>query len=120
MRQLSHHATILPVVNPEESLCYYTDLLGFRCTFKWENPVSYAVIKKDEISIHLVKTDHNIQVSRHPQAYIFCFNVDQIYEELNEEGVSFLEPLHITNYKMKEFSVQDPDGHILIFGQEIS
>ena len=120
MTKLSHHATILPVNEIEPSLRFYVDLLGFTCTFTWEDPVSYAVLKRDGVSIHLSLQDQPVQVAESTSCYVFCHDVEALSEEFKAKGIAFHEPLNTTDYRMKEFAVKDPEGHKVCFGQELS
>ena len=47
----SHAATVFPVKNVEQSVAFYSKKLGFTVTFTWEEPMSYAVLKKGSVSI---------------------------------------------------------------------
>jgi catechol 2,3-dioxygenase-like lactoylglutathione lyase family enzyme len=119
---ISHSATILPCANLEESISFYREKLGFRLTFTWEDPVSYAVLKLgDSISIHLVSKDPNhITCTLHTSVCIFSHDIDALYLEYKNRDVPISNPLALQEYGMKEFDITDPDGHILAFGQEVS
>lgn len=116
MPGLSHHATILPVSQMERSLGYYVQQLGFECTFQWEEPPTYAVLKQDGVSIHLALSDDPIPLNSHARIYIFCSDVDKLYQLLQKRSIEFIQELNTADYHMKEFQVIDPDGHILVFG----
>ncbi len=116
---LSHSATIFPVSDMERSLVFYRDQLGFEVTFAWEDPVSYAVLKRDDISIHLSLSDGTVTTSGHTALYIFPYDVDAVYSELKAKGVSFLTDIGDRDYGMRDFDIKDPDGHILSFGKGI-
>lgn len=119
MENFSHHATILPVSNIQGSLKFYTQKLGFTCTFKWDDPPTYAVLKRGGVSVHLALHEE-VMIAKNVRAYTFCHNVEAVYKEFQEQGVSFHEPLSKMDYGMQEFSLKDLDGHILAFGQEVS
>ena len=54
---ISHAATVLPVSNLQEALTYYTEKLGFEVNFLLHEPPNYAVLKLNEVSIHLSQVD---------------------------------------------------------------
>ena len=114
--KLSHHATILPVSNVENSITYYTAKLGFTCSFKWEEPPSYAVLKRDGITINisLQENPHHTDMA---SMYIFCYDVKSIYKEYRNNNVVFEEELNSTDYGMREFVILDIDHNKLVFGQ---
>ncbi|GMN09564.1 hypothetical protein MTsPCn9_16070 [Croceitalea sp. MTPC9] len=117
MKQLlSHQATILPVSNVENSIIYYTTKLGFTCSFKWEIPASYAVLKRDGITINLT-LEEKIKDLENASICIFCHDVITVYEEYLKKGVAFAEQLNSTDYSMNEFVIVDIDNNKIIFGQ---
>ena len=50
--------------------------------------------------------------------YFYPLDILSLYEHLTKMQLSPT-PLQPTDYGMQEFSVQDPDGHLLSFGAEI-
>jgi len=113
----SHAATVLPVKNVEQSVAFYSKKLGFTVTFTWEEPMSYAVLKKGSVSIHLVKKDdHHTPSKKHCALYIFVHNVDDIYQICVNEKIPMLNMPETRDYKMKDFDIVDPDGYIITFG----
>ena len=119
MAQLSHHATILPVTDMQRSLDFYTKKLDFTCSFTWEEPVSYAVLKRDRVSIHLALQDKVVIAPENVMCYIFCEDVESVYKALQNRQVSFEESLNQADYGMKEFVIKDPQGFRIAFGQEV-
>ncbi|KPM48472.1 VOC family protein [Jiulongibacter sediminis] len=113
----SHSATIFPVKNIQESIVFYTQKLGFSKTFDWGEPVSYAVLKKGGVNIHLSTPDSfNPPSSEHCSLYIFVYNVQEIYEKCLSEGVKILNAPETRDYKMTDFDILDPDGYLITFG----
>ena len=49
--------------------------------------------------------------------YFYPDDVQALHAHVVSQGIDAT-PLHVTFYGMKEFSMQDPDGHMLCFGQE--
>lgn len=47
MTNISHFAFIIQVKDSEETAKYYEDILGFKVTFKWGDPVDYVVMNRD-------------------------------------------------------------------------
>jgi uncharacterized glyoxalase superfamily protein PhnB len=48
--------------------------------------------------------------------YVYSDRVDSLYEKLRDNA-GLVEPPHNTFYGMREFTIQDPNGYWLIFGQ---
>lgn len=118
-RNLSHHATIIPVNEILMNLSFYTDQLGFECSFLWDDPPTYAVLKRDGVNLHLAKQDKPVRPGSHVIVYIFCENVEEVCHELKQKEVQIEEQLNVADYQMKEFVISDPSGHRIVFGQEI-
>lgn len=121
IHHFSHAATVIPVMDMEKSMAFYRDQLGFEITFTWEDPVSYAIAKAGEnVQVHLTKID---QAATPPDrgmstlVYIFVNNIDALYQAYSESGVTIKTPIGDQDYGMRDFDVQDPDGHILCFGE---
>lgn len=114
----SHAATIFPVKDVQRSIDFYTHQLKFDLTFTWDDPITYAVLKKGGVSIHLTKRADDLHPSKkHTALYIFVHNLQEVYEQCIKEQVQILNPLGARDYQMKDFDIQDPDGHIITFGK---
>ena len=115
-KKLSHFAIQFPVIDIDHAINWYTDKLGFECTFRWGSPVEYAVLKRDEaVSIHLVSEEATVLID--PRViYVFCYNVDEVYKEFKEKGVDIAREITAHEYGMRDFEVIDPSGHKLVFG----
>lgn len=114
----SHAAPILAVTNVLEAAEYYRDKLGFTIEFLWQDPPTYAVIRRGEgVSIHF--TYH--EVSKRPTViYIFVYDVDKVYEEYQSKGVNITVPIADRDYQMRDFELTDPWGNILAIGKGIA
>lgn len=117
MPDLSHFAVILPVNNMEESTSFYTHQLGFSLYASWGNPVDYAVLKRDGITINLTAQEASLALPTTNSLYIFCHDIQDLYTSFQAKSISFAEPLNQTDYGMKEFVIQDNTGYRLAFGQ---
>ena len=115
--------SMLNVVDIEKSLNFYEDTLGFERlntdeelkNWKW------ASIKSGEVRLMLTQNkgpvhpedEHDFNVA----FYFYLDDVVALHEKLSREGYPITN-LTVTFYRMKEFSLKDPDGHYLSFGQE--
>ena len=115
---LSHCATILPVVDMEKSLHFYNHLLGFEITFKWQDPVEYAVLKRASIQLHLTLGSEEEPPQPRPVLYIFTHDIDALYNDLLLKNVKIHSPSEKQDYGMRDFDIVDPDGHRITFGQD--
>lgn len=118
MKLFSHSSIILPVADVAATANYYRDQLGFSISFLWEDPPSYAVVNRDDaVGLHFAKSDHPIKVDDQARLYIFVHDVDQVYEEFQKAAVKIVEPINDTDYKMREFVIEDLNGYKLVIGK---
>jgi catechol 2,3-dioxygenase-like lactoylglutathione lyase family enzyme len=118
-KKLSHFATQFPVHNPLKAAIWYRDKLGFDITFKWGDPVDYVVTNREEVvSIHFVRCESESIESR--VIYIFCYDVDAVYEELSSNEIEHITSPVNHEYGMRDFEVKDPDGNLIVFGKGIN
>ena len=114
----SHAATVFQVKNIEETLAFYQQKLGFQVSFTWKVPVEYAVLTRDKaVTIHLSKNPEAAEnASKFATLYIFVYDVDQVYEEYQQNGVEILNPIGDRDYNMRDFDIVDNNGFVLTFG----
>ena len=106
------------------TLAFYKDKLGFDCVGTWSDPPVYAIVSRDEQTIHFRCAD---PPARHPDkyadewldAYVFIDDADTLYAEYLERGVEFARPLGDTPWDAREFVVKDCDGRLLAFGAPV-
>ena len=111
--QFSHFAAVITVRNMQASLDYYQHLLGFECSFTWQDPPEYAVLHRGSVNVHLTSGHHkNRPENDAPVIYIFVHDIDQVYTELMNRGTKFDVPIGNREYGMRDFDVLDPDGRL--------
>lgn len=103
----------------DRSIGYYTDKLGFVCEYSGGN---FAIVERDDVSIFLALTTakivpHRQHVEKMWNVYVRVEDVDEIYAEVQKRGCGIDYSLHDAPHGMREFGVQDPDGHAIAFGQ---
>ena len=52
-------------------------------------------------------------------AYVNCEGIDELYGEYRERGVEFIQRISDKPWGLREFGVVTPEGHRIMFGQEI-
>ena len=123
---------LIPMLNVSSiraSLDFYRDALGFDVV---SNPDAvdewhWATIRSGDTELMLAQTDGGPELAAgkdpHEEVHwptIFYFypsDVEQLYASVVAAGFHPT-PLKDTFYGMREFSLRDPDGHWLSFGQE--
>lgn len=106
------------VTNLELSLDFYTQELGFKIDFRYED--FYAGIIRDIYTVHLKcgSYDNDERINKSKNEHLdLCFAVEDIYglfESMKSRQVNIVQPLREMPYG-REFYIADPDGHILGF-----
>lgn len=114
---------MLSVTDINKSLEFYQAALGFK-RLNSEHELQewkWALIKSGEVKLMLTQNGGPV----HPEGehdfntvfYFYPDDVVSLYEKLKKEGHPVTD-LIVTFYGMKEFSLKDPDGHYLSFGQD--
>ena len=108
----------LPMRDKALTKIFYVNQLSFELISDYGD---YILLKKDEIEIHFFEFKSLDPLENYGQVYIRVSDIDALYKDLNESGVS-IHPngkLEIKPWGQKEFSLLDPDNNLLTFGQAI-
>lgn len=119
--QLQRAMPVLEIADMERSLAFYKDKLGFAAD-TWGEPPTFAIVQRGTASLALAVVPADaVKASRRTwAAYIYVRDVDALYSELVQLGVTVPEPPETRVYNCRELVVDDPDGHILAFGQVLN
>jgi catechol 2,3-dioxygenase-like lactoylglutathione lyase family enzyme len=115
--QFSNLTPILRVSNFSASMRYYTEQLGFQKVWEWGEPPGFGCVRRDSLELFLCLNGQG-----QPGTWIsfFVSGVDSVYEELRERGAKISKPPNDEPWGMREFHVEDPDGHTFRIGEGIS
>lgn len=109
---------VLEITDMDRSLAFYKDKLGFAAS-TWGDPPTFAIVQRGTASLALAVVPADaVAVSRRTwAAYVYVADADALYRELTSVGVAVPEPPETRIYGCRELVVDDPDGHIIAFGQ---
>lgn len=112
-------APVFPVTDMPRAVRYYVDVLQFAIGFEWADaegdPIRYTILHHGDVGIHLTTT----QTPRQAAAYVFVRGVREYYSAVTAAGALINQPLQDWPWDMREFQLADPDGNLLIFGEDI-
>ena len=109
-------ATTFHVSSVEDSLRFYTGVLGFTKRFHFGD---YAGIEHGDVQIHLSgPAATNKKEIGQGSIYIFCDNVDSYYSDVSRKGAFTQSPPKDYDYGMRDFVIEDPDHNLIGIGQE--
>ena len=117
---------IVPVRDVALSVEFYADILGFERRFVSDDR-NFAIVVHGDAALHFLHADDEASLratANHISVYLWVKNIDLLYTRYKpkldrlEQGrvrAPFDQP-----YGMREFHVKDPDGCLLLFGEEQS
>lgn len=105
---------------------YYRDKLGFSYDRFWGEPPDFCMVERDAYIVMLSQAPADAELTPHWKvvdqmwnAYFWVSDAEALYEEFQRRGAIIDYKLHLKPYGMKEFGVQDIDGHDLAFGESV-
>ena len=116
--ELGRMTPCISVSNIEESVAFYTSMLGMRKTFENGNPVGFVIMKKDRAELHLsLCRDKKPQI--HNVAHLKVSDANALYNHLSNSGVRIVKGLRDQQYGLRDFVIADPDGNRIDIGQPL-
>ncbi len=110
-------ANVLSVKDVQSSLNFYKNVLGAKDYFSFGD---YAGVLLGLVEIHLAGPSVDLRRNEgQGSIYFFCENVDEYYVDFSSKGAKIIVALENQPYSMRDFVIEDPDGNLLTFGQEI-
>jgi len=104
---------ILSVSDFAASIDYYTQRMGFQKAWDWGDPPTFGCVIRDGIEIFLCL---NGQGQHGTWMSIFVDDANALHEEMRARGARIVMPPTDEPWGMREFHVEDPDGHTFRFG----
>lgn len=119
----------LMVTDVEETIEYYTDVLGFTLVkaLPEEGPLDWAMVKRNSVlimfqSIKSLKNELPRLEGAKPGGgltfYIKLDGISELHEQYYHSEVEIVSDLESTFYDTIEFSIIDVNGYILTFSEE--
>lgn len=122
--------SILYADEVEPCVKFWVDRLGFEVGPQVPDgdKIGFAIVQKGNVELmyqsyaSAAKDSTSEALTSLPRAASYLYiEVDDLDKTLAAmRGVELVHPVHTTFYGMKEFVVQDPAGHIVIFAQPVS
>jgi predicted enzyme related to lactoylglutathione lyase len=126
MATLTGVSPVLLVADLDRSVGFFRDRLGFDCDVYGEPP-DFATATRDAATILLALTSDSARIVPNWQivdkmwnAYIRVDDVDALYAEVQERGVAIDYTIYDAPHGVRDFGVQDPEGHDIAFGQPLN
>ena len=111
---------VLAVRDLDSSVDYYTNVLGMKVDF---TAPGWAFLSRGAFRLMLGHCADAVPASElgdHSYfVYVTVEGIDELYGELAGNGATLTQKLADKPWGMREFGVRTPDGHRIMFGQEI-
>lgn len=112
---------VLAVNDFDSAVKYFTEKLGFTL----ENTIGgWAFLNLDQFYLMVGDCSGEMpakETNNHSLfAYVNCDGIDELYNQYQQRGVKFNQQIADKPWGLREFGVETPEGHRIMFGQEIS
>jgi hypothetical protein len=109
---------MLAVVNLEETLAFYHDILGFTPTIKSSE---YSIVERDGQTIHFMKaaSEEVMKCVRgHTEIYIEVSGIGSLWAHVKTFKDRYnIRDLFDRDYGITEFHIEDPNGCLIFVGE---
>src|SRR5262245_44125180 len=115
-------AHVLAVRDIDLSAKYFCEVLGF--VLEWPEATDWRLVRRDGVRVMLGKCPNATpaaELGPHSWfAYLDTDGVDRLHADFVAKGAVIRQPPIDRPYGMREFEVATPDGHRIVFGQDIA
>ena len=127
MSQFKFAATAFLVADVGETARWYRDVLGFRFnTFPDAEPFEWASVHRDGVEIMLQRSEGykkpDLDALRPGgvwNAYFYVTDADELFDAIRDKVTVRRAPCD-QPYQIREFEIADPNGYVLVFGQNLA
>lgn len=104
------------VTDLDRSVAFYREGFGFEVEFTNGNPVSFVILERDGVELHLQLVPGH-RASGHNVAHLLVTGAAALHQRLVDQGVEIVGPLRDADYGMRTFVLADPDGNRIDVGE---
>jgi predicted enzyme related to lactoylglutathione lyase len=112
--QFYQGAPLLLVPDVAATADFYRRILGFKSDPGTETP-EYTVVWRANAAVHLAKGKHAPTGVR---IFFWVKDVNALYEQVIKGGAAIAVPLETRPYGLRDFAILDPNGVLLVLGQD--
>ena len=122
--ELTGLSCIFPVPDILKTARFYTDSLGFRAVGYVECEEPHICLYRDKTEIILLKANTDRVFTNRElygygyDAYLYTSEMEELEKQLRRNRVKIARPLSMTDYKNREFVIEDIDGRWIAFGRK--
>ena len=120
MFKVTANQHVLAVNDLEESERYFIEKLGFKLRFRVDG---WSFISLQDFHVMLGHCEDEVparDTNNHSYfAYVNCEDIDALFQQYKASGVLISQEVADKPWGLREFGVSTPEGHRIMFGQEI-
>ena len=122
--ELTGLSCIFPVPDILKTARFYTDSLGFRAVGYVECEEPHICLYRDKTEIILLKANTDRVFTNRElygygyDAYLYTSEMEELEKQLRRNRVKIARPLSMTEYRHREFVIEDIDGRWIAFGRK--
>lgn len=109
--RFTHQFPVLPVADVSKTQEYYRDVFQF--TIDWSDGDRFGCVSNGDISVFFAKSADS--TAGHELVWNTA-DADQVYREYIAAGAKIVEDLETRSWGMREFVVEDLNGHRMRIG----
>ncbi|WP_417494240.1 VOC family protein [Maricaulis sp.] len=111
---------VLAVNDFDSAVKYFTEMLGFTLD---RTIGGWSFLHLDQFYLMVGDCQGEVparETNNHALfAYVNCEGIDELFDQYRERGVQFNQTIADKPWGLREFGVETPEGHRIMFGQEI-
>jgi predicted enzyme related to lactoylglutathione lyase len=112
--QFIQGAPMLLVPDVLSTAAFYREVLGFT-TDEGTGTADYSVVWRDNAAVHLAR---GVDAPTGVRVFFWVKDVDALYREVMARGVAIDVPIATRPYGVRDFAIRDPNGVMLVLGQD--
>jgi len=112
--QFYQGAPVLSVPDVLATAAFYRKVLGFKSDPGAETP-DYAVVWRDNAAVHFAKGERGPKGVR---IFFWVRDVNALYDAVIKGGCAIDVPIGTRPYGVRDFSIRDPNGVVVVLGQD--
>src|SRR5262249_31182837 len=112
--QFYQGAPLLLVPDVSATADFYRSILGFKSDTEAETP-DYTVVWRENAAAHFGQGGGAPAGGR---VLFWVKDVNALHEEVINRGAAIAVPLETRSYGVRDFSIRDPNGVVVVFGQD--
>ena len=107
-------APLLLVPDVTATAQYYRSVLGFVSDPDGTSP-EYSVVWRDHAAVHFARGERAPLGAR---IFFWVKDVDRVHDEVVAKGARITGAIGTRPYRIRDFSIEDPNGVMLVFAQD--